>query len=69
MDWSNQMTQSPYLISRKRAGVAKYLANMTYGDLDKFVDELYKLSPSMPRTVVTALYENIKQREAEDGKV
>lgn len=63
------MTKSPYLISRKRAGVAKYLANMTYGDLDKFVDELYKLSPSMPRTVVTALYENIKQREAEDGKV
>lgn len=63
------MTQSPYLISRKRAGVAKYLANMTYGDLDKLMDELYKLSPSMPRTVVTALYENIKQREAEDGKV
>lgn len=63
------MTQSPYLISRKRAGVAKYLANMTYGDLDKLMDELYKLSPSMPRIVVTALYENIKQREAEDGKV
>jgi len=33
-----------------------------------FMDELYKLSPSMPRTVVTALYENIKQREAEDAK-